>query len=513
MNIFSTVGNKRPKKNKFDLSHEKKMSMKIGSLIPMMVQEILPGDNFKVNTEIMMRLAPMISPVMHRMQVYTHYFFVPNRLVWSEWEDFITGGPDGTSLPTAPYFQVTEAARLNFLRGSLADYMGLPSVDNAPPITAPANISALPFRAYQLIYNEYFRDQNLETPVIIGKQGGAIGPGAELADLLTLRTRGWEKDYFTSALPWTQRGPEVTIPFSADVNYKDISDIKKMDGTPAVDGDLTTFNSQLYGADSTSHLRVENIEDITNGTSTINDLRRSVRLQEWLEKNARGGARYIEQLLSHWGIAPNDERLQRPQFLAGGTQPVVISEVLSTYDNTANDLPQGEMSGHGISVGRNNGFSKTFSEHGYVIGVMSVRPKTAYYQGIPKHLQRVDKLEYAWPEFAQLGEQEIKQKELFWNGGAANEGTFGYTPRYSEYKYGISTVHGEFRTSLDYWHMARKFSALPPLNADFIKMDPDDAELKRIFAVTDADTDDLYVQLHNSVSAIRSLPYYGTPTL
>lgn len=509
MKLFSTVANKTPKKNKFDLSHEKKMSLKMGALVPIMVQEILPGDKFKTTSEILMRFSPMISPVMHRVNVFTHYFFVPNRILWDEWEDFITGGPDGTSLPIVPNLACQPANSGYFGAKSLADYMGLPQPDFAVP--SPANFSALPFRAYQTIYNEYFRDQNLEPDLEISKGSGFVGD-AEAIKLLTMRNRAWEKDYFTSALPWTQRGPEVTIPFSAEVTYKDVSEVKfGPTGVPAADGPIESVGGNLTTNGGITQSRIENIEDIANGTSTINDLRRSVRLQEWLEKNARGGARYIEQLLSHWGRAPQDARLQRPEYLGGGKQPVVISEVLSNFQNA--EVPQGEMAGHGISVGNTNGFTKTFDEHGYVIAVMSVQPTTAYFQGIPKHFQRTDKLEYAWPEFAQLGEQEIKQKELYWDGTTPNNGTFGYTPRYSEYKYGISTVHGEFKTNLDFWHMGRKFAALPPLNANFVMMDPTDPELKRIFAVTDPATDDLYCQIYHNISALRALPYYGTPTL
>lgn len=498
MKLFSQVQNRKPKKNKFDLSHEKKLSMKMGNLIPMMVQEILPGDNFRVTSEIMMRLAPMIAPIMHRVNVYTHYFFVPNRIIWTEWEDFITGGKEGTSMPVWPHYSSGQVQIAKLAEKSLADYMGLPTIGVA---TQPTTFSALPFRAYTEIWNEYYRDQNLTNEIAYSKSSG-LQTSADFDLTGVIRNRAWEKDYFTSALPWTQRGPEVTIPMDVQV-----TDFQNLAGGP--------FASQTITSDATGKVAgtggvVQGTLVGANTTATINDLRRSTRLQEWLEKNARGGARYIEQLLSHWGRAPQDARLQRPEYLGGGKQPVTISEVLANFGST--EIPQGEMAGHGISVGNTNRFTKTFDEHGYVIGIISVLPRTAYMQGIPKHFTRTDKLEYAWPEFAQLGEQEIKNKELYFTGAEATQNdTFGYTPRYSEYKYGVSTVHGEMKTNLDHWHIARKFSALPALTADFVEADPD--ETKRIFAVTDPTTDDLYVQIYNDISALRSLPYFGTPTL
>lgn len=505
MKLFSSIANKSPKKNKFDLSSENKLSMKIGDLVPILVKEILPGDSWQVTSEIMMRLSPMIAPVMHRMNVYTHYFFVPNRILWDEWEDFITGGEDGTSLPVPPQYQTDEITQPILQEKKLSDYLGFPTLVAAEPVNIL--FSALPFRAYQTIFNEYYRDQNLTDKIEVLKTGG-LQPSADLVSHMgVMRQRAWEKDYFTSALPWTQRGPEVTIPINTTVDTV----IDKATGVGAL-GNPNLGTSSPSGTLVNSANVLQELELQGDGAqATINDLRRSVRLQEWLEKNARGGARYIEQLLSHWGRAPQDARLQRPEYLGGGKQPVTISEVLATVGGET--APQGEMAGHGISVGNTNGFKKTFDEHGYVIGICSVLPTTAYYQGIPKHFQRVDKLDYAWPEFAQLGEQEIKNREIFFDGNNAGTNTFGYTPRYSEYKYGISEVHGEFKSSLDFWHMGRKFASLPALNTAFVTVDPDDPELKRIFAVTDAATDDLYVQIYHDISALRALPYYGTPTL
>lgn len=509
MNIFQKIQIRKPKLNKFDLSHERKMSAKMGKLIPIMLQDVIPGDKFRVNSEILMRLAPMLAPVMHRVNVYTHYFFVPNRLIWDEWETFITGGEDGLQAPISPYFVTDfETSAPLMQKGSLSDYFGLP----VGPTTemehaAGMFLSALPFRAYQLIYNEYYRDQNLTDKIAFSRASGAV---TDLDLILPIRNRCWEKDYFTSALPWAQRGGAVGVPLSADEQPT----FYETDGDPYTP--VSAANLQVSSAGKlTSAAGPTQLLMDSGNTITVNDLRTAVRLQEWLEKNARGGSRYIEQILSHFGVISSDSRLQRPEYLGGGVQPVVISETLSTVGTTdvGIEAPQGNMAGHGISVGRTNSFKKSFEEHGFVIGIMSVLPKTAYQQGVERLWQRANKTEYFWPEFANLGEQEIKKGELYHDFGAAayadNWATWGYQSRYAEYRYKCSSVHGDFRDDFSFWHMGRIFTASPSLNENFVISDP----TKRIFAVEDPDVDDLYVQIYNDVSALRPMPYYASPTL
>lgn len=517
MSIFSKIQLKRPGLNKFNLSHERKFSMTMGTLTPIYVQDVVPGDRFRVRTEMLMRLAPMLAPMMHRVDAFIHYFFVPNRLVWNEWESFITGGPDGEDAPVFPYISYNMANWATGLIdvGTLWDYLGLPA--NGEPVldSDPLHVSALPFRAYQMIYNEYYRDQNLSNPIAFGLGSGSAN--ADFEELCTLRNRAWEKDYFTSALPFAQRGPAVSIPIEGQgsVTYMPNSQVIKTvgGGDPLADTDLETGpvdSKQLQVNDE--NVRIENIDEVIvdNINTTINDLRRAIRLQEWLEKSARGGSRYIEQILSHFGVRSSDSRLQRPEYLGGGKQPIVVSEVLSTFQQEAEGVPQGNMSGHGISTGGGSRFKRRFEEHGYVIGILSVRPRTCYQQGVPRHFTKFDKFDHYWPSFAHIGEQEIVSRELFYdpNGSAGQQNTlFGYTPRYAEYKFMPSTVHGEFKTTLSYWHMGRIFGTPPNLNENFVTCDP----TSRVFAVTDAEQ--LYVQLYNAVDALRPMPYFGTPAI
>lgn len=517
-NPFTAVKMNRVNRNKFDLSHEKKLSLKMGNLYPILHFDTVPGDSFKVNSEVMLRVAPMLAPVMHRMNVYIHYFFVPNRLVWDEWEEFITGGEDGESEPAFPYMQVTNADKDDWAKGTLPDYFGIEPVRGGATVTTGSiTFSSLPFRAYQLIYNEYYRDQNLSEKLAIPKTSG-LDDGDNKAIILPMRERAWEKDYFTSALPWTQRGGEAALPVFGDPVYTPTSRAVQTstDLPPDTIQELTALqlSGQITGTGGTPDLRIENLDSIT-GNVLINDLRKAARVQEWLEKSARGGSRYTEQIKSFFGVTSSDARLQRPEYLGGGKQPIVISEVLNTAGSNGETgapelAPVGEMSGHGISVGRNNKFSRTFEEHGQIIGILNVRPKTAYQGGAPLKYFKRDKFDFYFPQFAHLGEQELTRKELFlsWESEESNETVFGYQQRYAEYKYEPSTVHGDFRDTLDYWHLSRQFDAAPFLNQTFIKCRP-----RLDFLAVNDGTDYLWVQIYNHVSALRPMPYFSIPTL
>lgn len=508
--LFNSVQFGKPKRNKFDLSHEKKMSLKMGDMVPIMVQEVIPGDGFRVNSEVFMRLQPLVAPMMHRVRVQIDHFFVPYRLVWDNWQTFITGGKDGLQNPVHPRIQLGDFNKTDFAKGTLADYMGIPTVDPVVTVTNSLYCSALPFRAYQLIYNEYYRDQNLQEEIVINK-----GDGQETAQqsqiLMTMRKRAWEKDYFTSSLPFAQKGAPTVIPGEATYLVPSTAQLST-GGDPTV-GDIKVGGGGggvLQDANS-APIVIENVDDVT---ITVSALRVAVRVQEYLERMARAGSRYIETILSFFGVLSSDARLQRPEYMGGSQQPIVISEVLSTFQ-AADDTgyPQGTMKGHGVSAGSMHGFKKSkFEEHGVIISIMSVLPRTAYQQGLEKFWTRDDRFEYPWPIFAQLGEQEVRQDELYhnWIGAdGSNRVTFGYQSRYAECKFKPSTVHGDFRENLDYWHMGRIFTAPPVLNASFIESDP----TKRVFAVEDANEDELLCQIFHRVDALRPLPYFNNPTI
>jgi len=518
--LFNQVPVKKINRNFFDLSHEVKLSGRMGRLIPFFIEDTIPGDVWSNRAEIMARMAPMLAPIMHRVDVRTEYFFVPNRLIWDEWEDFITGGPDGTSEPIPPYVTAGQVQNANqeFVNvSSLWDYMGLPPISEEDEGEATTRISSLPFRAYKLIREEYYRDQNLTTPYELIKTSGQESLSS-VNVLFQIGYRAWDKDYFTSALPWTQRGAQVLIPIDSniDVVYRSQSDVFTTAGgvnegavTAAVDGGLLTGG--VPG-------RIENIESIEfDGLeSTINELRRAVRLQEWLEANARGGARYTEQIHVHFDERVPDYRLQRPEYLGGSKQPMVISEVLATAAASIGDQVNGQvgdLAGHGLSVGRVSSFKYKCVEHGWIIGLLSIMPKPAYQQGVSRKWLRNDKFDYFWKEFAQIGEQAIFNSELFFGTSASeNAETFGYTPRYAEYKYSSDRVAGQFRDSLAYWHMGRIFPTQPALNENFVQCDPFQEGLNRIFYVT-TDIDNIWMQIYNHAKAYRKMPYFGIPTI
>lgn len=484
------------KRNKFSLSHYKLMTADMGKLYPISWYEILPGDTIQQRTQMLVRLSPLLSPVMHPVRIRVNSFFVPYRLIWSDFEDFITGGPDGNDNTVPPKMSTPGSTQ-----GNLGDYLGV------PPGTYTGNIeySALPTRAYRLIWNEYFRDQDLMTEDTID-----LGNGTDsTTDKNTINQVAWEKDYFTCARPWEQKGTEITIPLVGNAPVTGIGTnsqgFSQSSGTAyETDGTSPTYASYVRSDNASEYLMAEegatgypNIyADLSAATGlSINDLRLYLAMQRYQENRAEFGSRYVEYLAS-LGVRSSDARLNNPEFLSGARQTISFSEILST--DGANT---GDMKGHGIAALRSNRFRRFFEEHGIVMTLMSVVPKAIYASGVQRSFLKTTKEDYYQRELALIGDQEIQNRETYAE-HSTPAGVFGYQQRYDEYRYIPSGIAGEFRSTLNHWHYARIFGSDTTLNSSFISCDP----TKRQYA--DNNSDVLYVMANHSVQARRMIPKY-----
>ncbi len=540
------------KRSKFNLSHYHLLTCDMGKLVPCGVTDVLPGDTFVGSTSALVRMSPMVAPVMHPIEVRIHHWFVPYRLLWDEFEDFITGGATGMDTPLFPQVNVNNAAI-----SSLHDYFGIPTEKQQD-----LKVSALPYRAYSLIYNNFYRDQDLEQEIPI-----SYASGLDDVTNTTLQNVAWSKDYFTTARPWTQKGPEVSVPVTALPSvpgrygqFKYAASIKFDGGVAANNfcvwilgqeaktmvttsviglkpGESYVGHSNGLNKDFTiTVLSVENVSSsvevnestittpscpssettllsgdisltvlsatvpsasIFNGAISVQDLRLATALQRMQEARAKYGSRYIDYL-AYYGVKCSDARLQLPEYLGGGKNLLQISEVLQTTPTA--DSYVGDMYGHGIMSMRSNRFKFFAEEHGVIISLMSVLPHNMYSDGVDRMWLKTTKDEFYQKELNAIGMQEIYNAELFVDAPETQKAVFGYQDRYNEYRHTMSRIHGDFRKTMDYWHLARQFDSLPVLNSSFIKAQPS----KRIFAEQTSNC--LWVMAKHNLKALRCMP-------
>ncbi len=545
MSVFSSVLGNKVGRSVFDLSHVKRFTCDMGQLIPVYFDECVPGDTRKIGMQCVTRFQPLVAPILDSVDLTVHYFFVPTRLLMDkeeDWNTFLTGGKDGkndsVSLPLFS-FKFTNGTQTNpsnpFSNGiltgkySLWDYFGLPIPSGISPTDIVNSNHVLGFcqRCYNLVWNEFYRDQNLCDEVALTNA--------------TILYRAWKKDYFTSALPWQQRGVAPALPLSGTIpvsfdNPLILHEFKLGDADNSVLPLLATAVTQPYqpiGYDSYGSSGTFPVGDqlkhasatVASGASVnladgttfdVATLRQCIQIQRWLELNARGGVRYTEFLRTHFGIAPKDEVLGRPQYIGGTKSNIVISEVLQTsrtVDSTQTDKgsPLGRLAGHGLGASSDYICTFTSKEFGYIIGIASWMPKPSYQQGVNRIFSRKTKFDFYFPEFAHLSEQAVTNGEIFVTGTSRDSEIFGYQGAYNEMRYMPSFNCADMRDTFSYWHLGRIFSSAPNLNAGFLTTNfkYSGGIRKDIFA--SQNEPGLLVQFANIVKSVRPLPVYGTP--
>lgn len=533
-------------RSRFDRSSSLKTSFNVGDVIPFFLDEVLPGDTFSVDTSKVVRMQTLLTPMMDNVYLDTYYFFVPNRLVWNHWKEFCGENTESAWIPETDYYipQVTSPASTGWNVGTLADYFGIPT--GVPGLS----VSALPFRAYALIMNEWFRDQNLQDPLVVPTDDSNVS-GVNTGTFVTDVAKGGKPfiaakyhDYFTSCLPSPQKGPDVMIPVAEAANYP-------VYALPTVTPKYQTQTGKfvLYGpnSDTTANkfrtmlsdgsgqwLPINNFNDtqssqlytgqpanlwaVADGnaaSATINQLRLAFQIQKFYEQQARGGSRYTEVVRSFFGVTSPDARLQRPEYLGGNRIPINVNQIIQQSGTESSGTPQGTVVGQSLTTDSHSDFTKSFTEHGLIIGVMVARYDHTYQQGLNRLWSRKDKFDFYWPVFANIGEQPVKNKEIYAQGNAKDDEVFGYQEAWADYRYKPNMVTGEMRSayaqSLDVWHLADDYAALPTLSAAWIREDKSNVD--RVLAVQSSVSNQLFADIYVKNLCTRPMPMYSIPGL
>lgn len=526
----------------FDRSSSIKFTFNVGDIIPFFVDEVLPGDSFHIRTSKVVRMQTLLTPIMDNIYLDTYFFFVPNRLVWEHWREFNGENTQSAWLPTTEYEipQIT-APSGGWNIGTLADYFGIPTG------VAGLSVNALPFRAYSLIMNEWFRDENLTDPLVTPTDDATVA-GVNTGNYITDVAKGGlpfkaskYHDYFTSCLPAPQKGPDVTIPVFGDLpvipksesipfpssgGYPDTLLMNKS-GTPSsvpmhvqfpASASSPTNITALETTSNVSQKVFSNLWATTEfgaAAATINQLRMAFQVQKLYEKDARGGTRYIEILKEHFGVTSPDARLQRPEYLGGNRIPIHINQVIQNSASESGTSPQGTTTAYSLTSDSHGDFRKSFVEHGFVIGLCVARYDHTYQQGLERFWSRKDRFDYYWPVFANIGEQAVKNKEIFAQGTSVDDEVFGYQEAWADYRYKPNRVAGEMRSSyaqsLDVWHLADYYSVLPSLSDSWIR--EDSSTVNRVLAVSDNLSAQLFADFYVQCRATRPMPMYSVPGL